>query len=153
MRRMRIACCIPNARNTHSEYVMLIAFPQQQRFHERATILRCTYINCLLINYCLWLSVEVMSLFLTCNEHSAIFCTDRGNFCFCQHSYELAGNASSITVVRWLHCVPCWATYLHVGLSLVIALEITEKGFVCLQFVTIAGVHKILKNLGATSKF
>jgi len=29
-RRMRIACCIPKAANTLSEYVKLIAFPRQQ---------------------------------------------------------------------------------------------------------------------------
>jgi len=29
--RMRIACWIPKATNTHSEYVILIAFPLQQR--------------------------------------------------------------------------------------------------------------------------
>ena len=114
IRRMRIACCIPNATYTHSEYVILIAFPQQKRLHERASILRCTYIFCLLINYCLWLSMEVMSLFLTCNEHSTIFCTGRGNFCFCQHSYELAGNASincrSVTALRPVlsGTVACW---------------------------------------------
>jgi len=28
--RMRIACCIPKATNTHSEYVILIAFPRQR---------------------------------------------------------------------------------------------------------------------------
>ena len=148
---MRIACWIPNATNTHSEYVIPIAFPQQQRLHERYSMLRCTCIFCPLINYCPWLSMEVMSLFLTCSGHSAIFCTDRGNFCFCQHSCVSAGNASS-TVVRWLHCLPCWATCLRVGLSLVIAVEITVKGFVCLQFMTTGGVHKIFKNLGSTSK-
>jgi hypothetical protein len=34
--RMRFACWIPNATNTHSEYVILIAFPLQQWLHERA---------------------------------------------------------------------------------------------------------------------
>ena len=34
--RMRIACWIPKATNTHSEYVILIAFPVPQSLHERA---------------------------------------------------------------------------------------------------------------------
>ena len=34
--RMRIACWIPKATNTHAEYVILIAIPLQQRLHERA---------------------------------------------------------------------------------------------------------------------
>jgi hypothetical protein len=31
---MRIACWIPKATNTHSEYAIIIAFPQQQWLHE-----------------------------------------------------------------------------------------------------------------------
>jgi len=45
--RMRIACWITKATNTHSEYVILIAFPVQQRMHERASTLRYTNIACL----------------------------------------------------------------------------------------------------------
>jgi hypothetical protein len=30
-----------------NQYVILIAFPQQQWFRERASVLRCTYIACL----------------------------------------------------------------------------------------------------------
>jgi hypothetical protein len=41
--RMRIACWIPKATNTHSEYVTLIAFPLQQWFHERSSMLLYTY--------------------------------------------------------------------------------------------------------------
>jgi len=37
--RMRIACRISEVKNTHSEYVMLTAFPQQQWLHERASML------------------------------------------------------------------------------------------------------------------
>jgi hypothetical protein len=33
--RMRNACWIPKANDTHSEYVILIAFPQQQWSRER----------------------------------------------------------------------------------------------------------------------
>ena len=44
IRRMRIACWITKATDTHSEYVILIAFPLQQWLRERALMLRCTYI-------------------------------------------------------------------------------------------------------------
>jgi hypothetical protein len=47
MRCMRIACWIPKSTNTHSEYITLIAFPLQQRLHERDSMLRYTYIACL----------------------------------------------------------------------------------------------------------
>jgi hypothetical protein len=47
--RMRIACWIPNATVTHLEYtsIILIAFPVQQWLHERTSVLRYTYVDCL----------------------------------------------------------------------------------------------------------
>jgi len=44
--RMRIARWIPKATNTPLECVIFIAFPQQQWLHERASVLRYTYIAC-----------------------------------------------------------------------------------------------------------
>jgi hypothetical protein len=52
IRRMRIACWIPKATNTHSEYVILIVVPLQQWLHERASMLRYTYIACLVLSSC-----------------------------------------------------------------------------------------------------
>ena len=43
-RRMRIACWIPKATETHLEYAILIAFPLHQWLRERATMSRYTYI-------------------------------------------------------------------------------------------------------------
>jgi len=42
IRRMRFACWIIEATNTHSEYVIIIAFPLQQWFLERASVVRYT---------------------------------------------------------------------------------------------------------------
>jgi hypothetical protein len=42
IRRMRIACWIPKATDTHSEYTIFIAFPQQQRLHQNTLRLRYT---------------------------------------------------------------------------------------------------------------
>ena len=44
---MRIACLIPKTTNTHSEYVILIAFILQQWLHERVSMLYYTYIACI----------------------------------------------------------------------------------------------------------
>jgi len=44
---MRIACWIPKAKSTHSEYVKLIAFSLQQWWQDRASVLCCTYVDCL----------------------------------------------------------------------------------------------------------
>jgi hypothetical protein len=45
IRRMHVACWINMAANTHSEYVILIAFPLQQWLHEHTSMLRYTYLN------------------------------------------------------------------------------------------------------------
>jgi len=48
---MCIACCIPKAKHTHTEYVILIAFPLQQWLQEGASMLRDTYIACIVMYY------------------------------------------------------------------------------------------------------
>jgi hypothetical protein len=48
--RMRIAFFIPKAAGTHSEYVILIAFKLQKLLHERALLIRYSYIACLINN-------------------------------------------------------------------------------------------------------
>jgi hypothetical protein len=45
IRRMRFACWITKDTHTHSEYVILAAFPLQQWLHERASVLRL-YVHC-----------------------------------------------------------------------------------------------------------
>jgi hypothetical protein len=47
VRRLRIACWIPKAINTHSQYVVLFADPLEQWLRERASVLRYVYIACL----------------------------------------------------------------------------------------------------------
>ena len=47
IRRMRSACWITKATDTHSEYVILIAFLRRQWLRERTSMLRYTYIACL----------------------------------------------------------------------------------------------------------
>jgi hypothetical protein len=44
--RMCIACWIPKARNTHSEYTILTVFTVQQWLQQRASMLRYAYIAC-----------------------------------------------------------------------------------------------------------
>ena len=48
--RIRIACWITKATNKQTVCVILIAFPLQQWLQERASILRYTYIDCLVCN-------------------------------------------------------------------------------------------------------
>ena len=47
IRRMRIACWIPKATNTHSKYIIVIVFPLQPRLQERASLLPYRYTACL----------------------------------------------------------------------------------------------------------
>ena len=49
IRLMRFACWISKATDTHSEYELLIAFPQQQWLRECTSVLRFTYIASLVI--------------------------------------------------------------------------------------------------------
>ena len=48
------ACYIPEAAETHSEYVVLIVFPLQQRLHKRASLLTLylLFLSCVLQSYC-----------------------------------------------------------------------------------------------------
>ena len=47
--RMRIVCWIPKSTNTHSGFVILTAFQQQQWLHDLSTLLRYTYVACRVI--------------------------------------------------------------------------------------------------------
>jgi hypothetical protein len=47
--RIRIACWILKATNTHSEYVILIAFMLQKWLHEGASLLRYYEAVCLVL--------------------------------------------------------------------------------------------------------
>jgi hypothetical protein len=49
IRHVRIACWIPKATNTHLKYVVVIVFPLQKWLHERTSLLRYTYIACLVM--------------------------------------------------------------------------------------------------------
>jgi len=42
-----IACWVPKDTNTHSEYVIIITFPLQQWLHGHTSMLRYSYIACL----------------------------------------------------------------------------------------------------------
>ena len=64
--RMLIACWIRKATNTHSEYVILIAFPLQQWLHESASVLRYTYSACLVSFYDL--HIKIISFALNNND-------------------------------------------------------------------------------------
>jgi len=46
---MRISRCIPKATNTHSDYVIITAFPLQQWLKERVSLLRYTVLPVLLV--------------------------------------------------------------------------------------------------------
>jgi len=48
--RMPITCWLSKATNTFSEHVLLIVLPLQQWLHERASMVRYTYIACLVFS-------------------------------------------------------------------------------------------------------
>ena len=61
--RMRIECSKPRFRYIHSEYVKCIAFLAQQWLQERASMLRYTYIACLVSRCCTQESFYVTTCF------------------------------------------------------------------------------------------
>jgi hypothetical protein len=61
--RMRIAYRVPKATDTHSECVLLIAFPRQQWLHERASILRL-FVHC--PSYCKRSLIVVSAIIVIC---------------------------------------------------------------------------------------
>jgi len=48
---VRISRWIPKDKITHSDYVIFIAFPPQYCLHDTASVLRYTYISCLVLYY------------------------------------------------------------------------------------------------------
>jgi len=48
--RMRFACLMPKATGTHSEYVTIIALSLQKWLHQRASLLRYKYTDCIVVN-------------------------------------------------------------------------------------------------------
>ena len=85
--RTRIACWITKATDIHPEYVILIAFPLQRRFRERASVLHYTYIFCLVLsalvnkhtaykvhNWLFPVSSGSTSYFLSCNLIIPYYC-------------------------------------------------------------------------------
>ena len=75
-RRMRFACWKTKSTNTHSEHVTLIAFPRQQWLRERASVLRYTYIACLVHFVRIF---KFLNSFLTARRWS----TTRAETCSC----------------------------------------------------------------------
>ena len=48
---MRLTCWITKATDTHSEYVILIAFQRQEWLRERSSLLCCTYVVCFFFHF------------------------------------------------------------------------------------------------------
>jgi hypothetical protein len=91
IQRMRFACSITKATDTHSEYVILIAFPRQQWLRERASLLRL-YIHSL--RCCSWLSCH--------NSDSALNGLHSRSYCR-RHVGIIDGNELQLTRM-WLAC-------------------------------------------------
>ena len=80
--RMRIACWIPKATHTHSEYVILVAFPPQQWLHERASLLHYTYS---ILHVCLWLFFDTC---FCCLRFCVIFLLRRKDAMYYYHFFD-----------------------------------------------------------------
>jgi hypothetical protein len=81
VRPTRIACWIPKATNSLSEYVILTAFPPQQWSHERASVLRCTYIASLVFFFYAWTIILDLNCNMICMTYVLYGSTRLGNIC------------------------------------------------------------------------
>jgi hypothetical protein len=74
--RMRMVWCVPEATNTHSEYVTLIVFPRQQWLCEHASVLRLQVrcLCCLLYYYRMYFSKSWNTVALSRRSASAATC-------------------------------------------------------------------------------
>ena len=103
IRRMCIACCIPKSTNTHSEYVILIAFPVQQWLDESMSML--LYLT---LPVMFWLTLKFLHPF--CND-----VTDKssatpiaylyipGKLDFCQSDSLLQFYSRCVAIKQTLH--------------------------------------------------
>ena len=69
IRRMRIACWIPKATNTHPGCVIVIAFPPQLRLQEHASLLRHTYSTLPVFSFP-WTTSEIVAVCVSSPLHS-----------------------------------------------------------------------------------
>jgi hypothetical protein len=65
---MRIACWIPKVTDTHAPYVILIALPLQQWLQELASLLRYTFIACLV-----YITEKIFRARYTCKDQRSMF--------------------------------------------------------------------------------
>ena len=139
-RRMRFACWISKATDTHSEYVILIAFTLQQWLHERSLLLR-SYVHCLSCfeskpGICLcetWLYLTFWFLAIIFRDGHIQFCStidfERSKMKCVQYCL-LVNNYGRLMVWNW--------NFFYPGLSWAYLVRISEDG--CSQ---------CLRNVGA----
>jgi hypothetical protein len=92
--RMRIACYIPKATNTHSECVMLIAFPLQQWLFMNATqcYIRLHCMSCYYYYYCYCYFFSTLNFCLQYSITTSLF-----QICFCSNiTYFFVPNNTSL---------------------------------------------------------
>ena len=95
VRRMRTACWIPKATNTHTVRLCKThCFPLQQRLNERASILRFTY------------TARVVDTVLNCSENKSwvcLNCTELHKICWRQEAGTHSAEARSPASVSFLY--------------------------------------------------
>jgi len=92
--------------DTHLEYVILIAFPLQQRLLEPASLLRYTYLACLLISYCHLsaCSPSIHTFSISYESHSLGFLCLNPTHGICVHA-ATATRFRVFTLAKRLSCV------------------------------------------------
>jgi len=90
--RMRIACWIPKAKNTHTDFVLLIVFPLQLRLQERTSVLRDTHIACLVLCNQPWYVA-------CCSGEESVYCEVEAQF---WNIYCMKSVFQTVTILLYL---------------------------------------------------
>jgi hypothetical protein len=86
-RRMRLACWVTKGTHIHAEYLILLAFPQQELLRERGSMLNNTYIACLVK---IWVHPSRLSAFgVWCCDHSRCKTKVLGSAELCHRTHAL----------------------------------------------------------------
>jgi len=118
--RMRIACWIPKATNTHSQYVIVIAFPLQQRLEESATSLCSTYIAHHQAHSVLQVCASCRLLFLSKQTTCSPQCSPRRCCTNLSFTLYLQTQITPLAILRLIFCTftsscaaPLQCTFTH----------------------------------------
>ena len=138
--RMRIACLITKATDTHSEYVILIAFSLQKWLHDSASMLHYTYVASPIIS-CITNYILCTKFFMTYNFFDIKKGRSENDFTtyICElYKKKFSTNCTAVLLLfqmrhlsyrRTKFSIPCWLKSTSFVTSHLVMTVFTSKSF------------------------